>query len=351
MPLASAPMATFLCPRTPATLRSLVALTIGVACGPALAPAPARADDLTDAKDLFERARSLRGHGDCAGAVPLFRKALELYPAGLGSMRNIAECEEALGQFASSRRAWLDLGRALVTQNDPKYEGWADDAGQSAARLAPSVATLTLEVNAVAAGGETASTEGVVLTLNGEPVAPPVIGTPLERDPGRYIVRAAGSRVKAADEQTVELVAGQTKRIVLRVALTGEARQADPAPRADTTRRSAAWVAMGVGAAGLVGAGVSLIVRQSAHDAITGEGCRELGASFSCPQGLSPQQRSDVGSASDRGRTASTLVNVFVAVGALGIGTGAVLFALGRPRTAGTAFVLTPTGVSAVGRF
>src|ERR1700761_8656544 len=78
-----------------------------------LPPRAARADSAAEAKELFGHARELRGHGDCAGAVPLFRKAYEMYPAGLGSLRNLAECEESLQKFASARHAWLDLKQAL----------------------------------------------------------------------------------------------------------------------------------------------------------------------------------------------------------------------------------------------
>ena len=91
-------------------------------------PRVARADAVSDAKDLFTRGRELRTQGDCRNAVGVFRKAYELYPEGLGSLRNLAECEESLGHFASSRRAWLDLSRALLTFPDRKYDGWDKDA-------------------------------------------------------------------------------------------------------------------------------------------------------------------------------------------------------------------------------
>ena len=111
---------------------------------------------MADAKDLFTRGRELRVRGDCAQRGRAVRKAYELYPAALGSLRNEAECEESLGRFASARRAWVDLKRALLTNADPKYDGWTQDADQAAARLAPKLATLTIDVNVVAPGGEAA---------------------------------------------------------------------------------------------------------------------------------------------------------------------------------------------------
>src|SRR5438270_653590 len=89
-----------------ASLRRLgVALAVSGAC--VLSAPIVRADAESDAKDLFARAHAMRKSGDCGGAVPLFRKAYAIYPKGLGSLRNIAECEEQIGHPASSRRAML----------------------------------------------------------------------------------------------------------------------------------------------------------------------------------------------------------------------------------------------------
>ena len=103
--------------------RLAASLAVGI-LATSIAPA-ANASPESEAKDLFARGRDLRATNDCGSAAPLFRKAWTVYPQGLGSLRNLAECEEQLGNFASSRRAWLDLKRALViAPSDPKYEGW-----------------------------------------------------------------------------------------------------------------------------------------------------------------------------------------------------------------------------------
>ena len=134
--------------------------------------APVVRADALDAKDLFAQARGLRLQGQCASALPLFRRAYDVYPAGLGSLRNIAECEEELGHFASARRAWLDLQRALSTNSQARYEGWEQDAALAAARLAPKVATLTIEVHAVTESGKPAQATGIHVSVNGEALTP-----------------------------------------------------------------------------------------------------------------------------------------------------------------------------------
>lgn len=325
-------------------------------------PASAHADGAADAKDLFARGRDLRTAGDCASAAPLFRKAYELYPAGLGSLRNLAECEEQLGHFASSRRSWLDLSRALVTQ-DPKdaqkYEGWKADATQAAARLAPKLASVTIDLSATGTDGAAADAKGVDVTLDGESVAPAIVGTPLERDPGRHVVKAAGARVKQPQQQIVDLAPGDTKRVSLRVVVTpdtsGGAAKVTTGPQLpdtpkttdDTTdhgrasRRTAGWIALGVGAASLIGAGVALAVRQSAQGQIDG----------SCPShdNCSPSLR-DVQS---RGQTASILFDVFGALGVVAAGGGLALVLTSSPQAQQSGFLLTPApgGASAAWKF
>jgi hypothetical protein len=152
-----------------------------------LASTSARAD-VTEAKTLFARARDLRLHGECAEALPLFQKAYEVYPEGLGSERNIAECEETLGHFASARQAWLDLARALLTTTDRKYDGWSEDAREGAARLESQVAHLTVGVDAIHSDGAPAATDSVVVTVNGERLPPALYGASVDRDPRQRIV-------------------------------------------------------------------------------------------------------------------------------------------------------------------
>ncbi len=200
----------------------LVAAVLAAAVASTLTASSAHADPAADAKDLFTRGRELRTHGDCANAVTMFRKAYDLYPAALGSLRNLAECAETLGRYASARRAWVDLKRALLTNDDRKYDGWAQDAEQAAARLTPMLATLTIDVNTVAPGGETAPLDAVDVTLDGEKLAPAQIGTSLERDPGRHLVRVGGSRVAQGQERSVDLAPGDTQRLVFRVVVRDE---------------------------------------------------------------------------------------------------------------------------------
>ncbi|MDF2691862.1 MAG: hypothetical protein K0S65_245 [Labilithrix sp.] len=287
-------------------------VAIGLA---ALSAAPvASATPESDAKDLFARARELRSSNDCGSAAPLFRKAWQIYPQGLGSLRNLAECEEQLGHFASSRRAWLDLKRALITApNDPKYDGWDKDAEESAARLKPKVATFIVDVYVKSPEGEALANDrtGVEIFVNGESVGTSLVGTPLERDPGAYRIRAQIADAQPI-EQTVNLSAGDNPHVTIRLTVVPK-----PKPVVSTedhsTRRTVGWIVAGVGAAALVGSGVTFLVRQGA----LGDVDDQCPSRRNCPDGL----RDTV----DTGKTMSTLTTVLLPVGIVGVGAGLAL--------------------------
>lgn len=294
-------------------------------------PAVARADGASEAKDLFAQGRALRSADRCAEAIPLFRHALELYPAGLGSERNIAECEEHLGHFAAARRTWLDLERALASTTEPKYADWTRDADQATARLAARVATLTIDL----AGR---GTEAV--TVNGAPWT--ASGTPVDVDPGHYVVRSEGA---VPVEQTVDLSAGEARRVTFRAIDAGPAAPAGalaplPAVAHDGRQplRIGGWVALGVGVASFAGAGISAAVRARALEEYHG----------ACPDGHCPMSLSGT---VERGVTASTLVNVFVGVGSASVAGSVVLFVLGHGVSPASEVQVTPSGVAVAGRF
>ncbi len=266
----------------------------------------AHADPEADAKDLFSRGRTLREHGHCVEALPDFRRAVALFPSALGSARNLAECEETLGHWASSRRAWRDLERAAAASSDPKYATWSADASAAAARLAPMVARLTVDVVA---------TSPVSVSVNGEALAATLIGSPLDRDPGSYTVRAEGPPGAPVAEERLVLAAGDDKKVTLRVVVpemhliaSPEAAPEDP----HRTRRTLGWVTLGVGGAALAGAGIAAIVRATAladlrHD---------------CPSYAESPCDATVRGEVTRGHTAATLVDVFGTLGVLGAGAG-----------------------------
>lgn len=329
-------------------------------------PRAARADgpaDVATAKDLFDCGRDLRARGDCAEALPLFQKAYVLYPVGLGSLRNIAVCQESLSHFAAARTTWLELRRAAASSDDAKYAGWGDDADCAMARLAPKVAAVTVDV-AVGDEGEAPRAptpeDGILVTIDGDPLPRERLGAAVDHDPGIVVVRAEGASLYAPDEETVTLNAGEARHITLRVALAAAAQAPTPRPQADDAAptpepespashgsplRAAAWVSAGIGVAGLAGTAVAFGLRQTALASLNSE-CPGH-ASGPCPVSEHDAVTSDI----NRGQTASTLLNVFLVAGIAGSVASLVLFTVGHSTPHPSAVLLTPAGVSAAGSF
>lgn len=303
-------------------MRRVLATVLGLQLAIApLAIAPlARAGSAEDAAamDLFTQGRELRKKGDCASAVPLFRKSWELSKKGLGSLRNIAECEELLGRFASSRRAWLELSRALLVNADPKYETWAEDARAAAERLAPKVARVTIEITVRSEKGERplSPTDRVHVLVDGEELDPKLLEVPLDRDPGTFLVRAEGGRVPV--EKRVTLVAGATATVNLTVEVPtpgpvpSAPKPETPGSSGSSGARTAGWIALGVGGVAAIGAGVALIVRQGALSELKD----------SCPQWETGPCPTSLRDTVDRGQTATTMSIVLGATALVGVGVG-----------------------------
>ncbi len=305
----------------------------------ALHGSPARADGEADARRLFLEGRTLRSEERCADAIAVFQKARDLYPTGLGSLRNIAECEEHLGHLAASRRAWTELGQALRATNDPRYAGWAHDVDAADVRLAPKVGRLDVVVGSDGSGNGTPTAR---VTVNGAPWDRSKWGTPVDVDPGRYVVRLEDG--STPDVRRLDIAAGEEQRVDLGQRAAAPAAAVTPVPPPPGARhhgdglQTAAWVAFGLGGAGLVGGAISAGVEQSAANDVKQQCASHTGCNRSL-QGTV-----------DRGQTAATLVNVFFAVGAAGAATGAVLLLIGG-REERTAVLATPGGLAVAGRF
>lgn len=305
----------------------------------AAAPSPAWAVD-ADAQTFFAQGRNLRAEGRCAEAIVAFRRALDLYPQGLGALRNIAECEEALGQFASARNNWWSLRRAVLQSNEPKYDGWERDAEQAYERLASRVARLTIVLRG-------AQLERAEVSIDGKPLDPRLVGVEIERDLGPHVIEVAYGGAAPLRRQ-VELAAGERESVTIDLPAAAQAGShavpvtpvvpAAPAPpRGGSGMRTAGFVALGVGGGGVVAALIAGAVRNSALDEIEA----------ACPSltGCSPALQD----AESRGRTAATLVNVFGAVAIAGVGVGVPLLFLGRGSSADPAPVRVGVGPLAGG--
>lgn len=210
-------------------------LTLGACL--ALAPG-ARAEDADANKklamDLFDRGvRQMReGRCDkapvadrdgCEAARDALKRAFELYPEGLGALRNLAYVEAGLGMVASAARSFRELARRAPHDPSPARRIWADFARREADVLERRVPHLEIAF-------QPAPPPETTLLLDGAPLPEAAWRTPLDLDPGPHDVRAEAPG-HAPYAARVELAEREHERISV-------ALRADPAPTAETAART-----------------------------------------------------------------------------------------------------------------
>lgn len=212
---------------------------------------------------MFAEGRKLREEKKCAEAIIVFRRALDTYPEGLGSLRNIAECEQEIGLYASARRDWNDLRVAVLQSRSPKYEGWDTDAAAAKSALDAKVGYVTVEIK-----GD--RPEGTRIQLNGKTFDPRLIGVELEQDNGPLTLEVFYGAAQPLSQTTVIKEASH-ERLTIEIPKGTPAQPIPPATAPDDGRRATSrgmkiggGVALGIGGLAAVGLGISIGVRQDA---------------------------------------------------------------------------------------
>jgi hypothetical protein len=292
-----------------------IVLVAGQAAGQQRAPATAEA--------LFRAGRDAARHGDHATACEKFRESNRLDPA-VGTLLNIAICEEELGQLASAWQHYLEVLEGLFVSDDRLP--FVKTRVQALEKRVP---RLTLRLSTRAPGTTR-------VRLASSELTPASFGVALPVDPGQHelVVRADGHESR---HYTVGIAEGEHEEIVVEPGPPVQARPAAAPPkpkpssaavaRAPTSgRRTAGFVIGGTGVAALaVGtvAGLMVLDRKAAVE----DGCNEQ---KSCtPEALD---------AADSGTTLGAVSNVAFVAGILAVLSGAYLVLSspgpGKPQTA-----------------
>lgn len=270
-----------------------------------------------DSKTFFAQGRQLRSAGNCTEAIVAFRRAFEMYPQGLGSLRNIAECEEQLGQFASARNDWWSLRRAVLQSSEPKYQGWDKDAEQGYQRLTNKVAKMTVVVH----GADPAKLR---ITIDSKPLDPRLIGIELERDLGPHTVQASyGGVAPVTEKRTLTVGAREVVTLEIPGPRTASSATPPPSPPSSSRLRTAGIVSLAAGGVGVIGTVIAIVVRQGALAKFAD--CKPSRTGYDCPNTLEKDLRENLAT----GQTASTLASVFIGLSIVGVGAGIPLLIIG----------------------
>ena len=295
----------------------IVAWSVALLVATTLVAKGARADKITDAEDLFRRAKALMAQNKHDEACPLLGESYRLDP-GMGTLLNLALCHEHIGKTAS---AWGEF-RAVEQQAhaaSPPNESRARFAREHADKLEKRLSRVKINVP------EGARAPGLVIKVDGEPKGEPLwAGVPV--DPGTRVVEASATnktpavlKVKIDDEGVVQNVTIPVLADVPVAAapapVTNTGMEAVEEYAANRARRTTGYVIGGIGVATLaVGVvfGVAAIVNDS-----------DAKSCSPCTRGSAAASASD--QSTDRAFVFANISNVTVPLGIVGTAVGAYL--------------------------
>ena len=165
------------------------------------------------AQALFNEGKQLMAAGRYAEACPKLEESQRLDP-GMGTLFNLAECDEHLGKTATAWAAYLDVASQAKLAAQPARE---KVARERAAALEPKLGRLAITTPAAGSPGS-AGLDALELRRNGVLIGKAQWGASLPVDPGEHIVVASapgrrswqGSvRVEPAKAQTIAVPALQ----------------------------------------------------------------------------------------------------------------------------------------------
>jgi hypothetical protein len=305
-----------------------------------LAPGAASAQDqAASAEALFREGRALMAQGKQAEACPKFAVSQRLEP-GYGTLWNLADCYAQIGRTASS---WAAFREAADLAKKADQADRVAKAERRAASLEPKLERMIVTVKAPAAG--------LTVKRSGVPLEPPTWGTSLPIDPGKHLVEASapGKMPFSVEVQT----AGPGKTVSVEIPLLVDAPSAPPAPSVGQpftaqplppqpqprdsgaeTRRTLAYVAGGVGLAGVVVGSITGVIASSKWSKAQDEHCRT--ETLCDAEGVA---------LTGEAKTAASISTASFIVGGVALGAGVALFvtSLGGSKPTAARVVIAPS--------
>lgn len=157
--------------------RSAIALAVAMTIFPLASGAQ---DRKAEAESLFEEARALMAKKSFVEACPKFAESYRLEP-GLGTLLNLASCEEQLGNTAT---AWARYREALAVATRASDTKRMKFARAHAEILEKKLSRLTVVVP------EESRVTGLEVTRDGQPLGAASWGSALAVDPGEHVIEA-----------------------------------------------------------------------------------------------------------------------------------------------------------------
>lgn len=285
----------------------------------------AQGRDPAAAEALFTEGRKAFDAGDYRIACARFAESQRLDPA-VGTLINLAACNEKLGNLALAWETWQQALRALPP-GDERRAG----VEQRAKAIDKRIPRLTIEL---APGAP----EGTEINRDGVRLGRPSLGVELPVDPGDHEIRvvAPGHRDKLYKKKLAEgahetLTVEAGEKLPEPTAVTPKPKpeskpKPKPAPakqlKPEGSSNTLGWVLVGVGGAGLLVGSATGYLALSKKNTMDDD-CETQGGRRVCgPDGLD---------AADTGKTFATVSTIAFAAGAAALGVGAYVLVTTPP--------------------
>ncbi len=306
-----------------------VAATIAIAATTCLlAPsAGAQARDPAAAEALFRQGREAVERKDYKTACSKFRESQRLDPA-LGTLFNIADCEEKMGRLATAWTLFQEVAQRL-----PADDRRRPIATARTKQLEPRLPRLTINAT-------TELPEGTTVLRDAVELGAASLGAPLPVDPGPHtiVVRAPGHE-PAEFDVSLEEAQSHTLAVTIGAKLaegTDPVKGVGDGKSRTSSKNGLGYVFGGVGLAGLLVGGVTGLMtlkKKSTVDANCDaqKRCNKKGAD-----------------AADSGKTLGTISTVGLVVGGVGLGLGAYFLIRGGKEGAPETALVSSAGTRGV---
>jgi len=317
----------------PALIAAMVCTTVPVfAVG--VTPEQATAIQREQAQARFARGRTHFEKKQLEPALTEFRASHDIVSSP-NTRLMIARCLREMNRYVE---AYAELGRTAIEareleRTDRRYQQAADAADAERKDLEPKLGFVTLEVRN--AGPETE------VRIAGEQIRRAAWSEPAPLMPGDSEVEVT-TPGQPPIKKTVTVAAGERKSLAVD-ASEGSAQKQGAATGglkldSSTSTRTWAYVAGGVGVAGLATFGIFGLMTRSTHEDLQ----------TTCPASVCPPSAQDD---IDKGKQQQLIANIGLGVGIVGLATGVTLFALSKPgKKSSTALVVTPGYVGIAGK-
>jgi hypothetical protein len=292
-------------------------------------------DDKAQARVLYQEGNAALKANDCAGAADKYLRAEKLYHAPT-ILVGLGRAYVCLGKFVKAKEQYNKVIREALPPDAPEpFRVALEDAKREIVGLDAKIGFVTITI--------TGPTEPVV-TVDDEPVPVAALGVKRPVDAGTHVVKASANGFRAG-EASFTVAAGQEQAVTLALeadpdAVVTPGGAAAGGDKTKDTLQLVGFIALGVGAAGLIVGGITGGLAIGKHGDL----------SDNCPDGRCPASQQDTLDDFNTFGTASTIA--FIAGGVVAA-AGIVLVVVGSTGRSSEQATLTlgPGSVQLSGRF